>query len=233
MLKKFIDKFRKRFLHSDFQRYYAKSVPGTFAIKIGNALLKMGLSIVLARYLGPSEYGVYSFVLSIIVILNLPARLGLPQLLVREVAKYEELGYYHYLKGLIRRASQGVLLVSLILIALAFIITYFFEESFDLRNYKVFQTGLLLVPFIAMISIFQSILKGLKQVVLGALPEQIIRYGMFFLFAVIFYFLQESMNAFHAMSLHVLGAFVALACAYFFMSAKLPQGFRQLKAEYK
>jgi O-antigen/teichoic acid export membrane protein len=233
MFKNLIDKIKNRFLHSDFQRYYAKSVPGTFAIKIGNALLKMGLSIVLARYLGPSQYGVYSFVLSIIVIMNLPARLGLPQLLVREVAKYEELGHYNYLKGLIRRASQGVFIVSIVLIALAFIVTYFFEESFELSNYKVFQMGLLLVPLIAMISIFQSTLKGLKQVVLGALPEQIIRFGMFFLFVVIFYFLKESMNAFQAMTLHTLGAFVALLSAYFFMTAKLPKGIHQLKAEYK
>lgn len=229
----FVRKIKRRFFHSDFQRYYARNVPGTFAVKIANALLKMGLSIVLARYLGPSEYGVYSFVLSMVIILNLPARLGLPHLLVREVAKYQEFGHYSYLKGFIKRATQGVFLVGLLIIAIAFLVTYFFSDQIDVKNVGIFRVGVFMVPLIAVIAVFQAVLKGMKQVVLGSLPEEVIRYGAFFIMVLGFYFYKDSLTALDAMTLHLGGSLVALVMAFWFMTSRLPNGFAKMESVYE
>jgi len=45
------------------------------------------VAIVLARYLGPTEYGKYVFIFTIVVVLSVPTQAGLSELIVRETAK--------------------------------------------------------------------------------------------------------------------------------------------------
>ena len=56
--------------------------------KIFSLIAAMLISILLARTLGPEEYGLYVFVSAFIPLAALPITGGLPQLLTREVAKY-------------------------------------------------------------------------------------------------------------------------------------------------
>ena len=58
-----------------------------FGIKVGNLFLSLMVGIVLARVLGPAEYGVYSYIMAISGLLIIPAQFGFPTLVTREVAK--------------------------------------------------------------------------------------------------------------------------------------------------
>ena len=56
--------------------------------KVFSLLAALVISIVLARVLGPEDYGLYVFVSAFIPLAALPISGGLPQLLTREVAKH-------------------------------------------------------------------------------------------------------------------------------------------------
>ena len=64
-----------------------KSGISIIVVRVIGTFLTFILSIVLARTLGAAGYGIYSFALSIIMILSIPIQSGLPTLAVRETAK--------------------------------------------------------------------------------------------------------------------------------------------------
>ncbi|OOE56691.1 hypothetical protein BZG13_13925 [Salinivibrio sp. ML323] len=53
-----------------------RGVGGSAIVKAINMVLALGIGIILARLLGPKEYGQYSFILSVIMIISLPTRAG-------------------------------------------------------------------------------------------------------------------------------------------------------------
>lgn len=59
----------------------------TAGMKIGATLIALLASLLYARALGPNGFGAYAYVAAWVTILTIPAGLGLPQYLIREVAR--------------------------------------------------------------------------------------------------------------------------------------------------
>ena len=59
----------------------------SIAIRIVGTGLAFALSVVLARTLGAEGFGIYSFVLSLLIFLSIPIQAGFPNLAVREISK--------------------------------------------------------------------------------------------------------------------------------------------------
>lgn len=66
-----------------------KQAGGGFVTKVVAAGLGFAISVVLARLLGPELFGVYSIAISVSNIASTVLTLGLPLLIVRQVAIYE------------------------------------------------------------------------------------------------------------------------------------------------
>ena len=56
------------------------------AIGLLDRAIAVGLGIIFARWLGPNEFGTYAFVITAIALLCIPAKLGIPELLTRDIA---------------------------------------------------------------------------------------------------------------------------------------------------
>ncbi|WP_227339886.1 oligosaccharide flippase family protein [Sphingopyxis sp. P8] len=56
------------------------------AIGLLDRIVAVGLGIIFARWLGPNEFGTYAFVVTAIALLCIPAKLGIPELLTRDIA---------------------------------------------------------------------------------------------------------------------------------------------------
>ena len=66
----------------------AGGATGTLALQVFQTGLRFAISLGLARMLGASGYGAYSFAIACVGVLSVPARLGFDSFLVREVASY-------------------------------------------------------------------------------------------------------------------------------------------------
>ena len=64
----------------------ARSAAGSFALNVTANALALVTALLLARTLGPADYGVYALALVCANLLGFVATLGFPQLIVREVA---------------------------------------------------------------------------------------------------------------------------------------------------
>jgi len=64
----------------------ARGGVGSLALKLLHAGLTLTVSVLLARFLGPVEYGIYAFAFAAVTLLAIPVQMGLPLLVVRETA---------------------------------------------------------------------------------------------------------------------------------------------------
>ncbi len=177
-----------------------------------HVLLAFTLSVILARKLGPAGYGVYSFAIAIIMLIAIPAQSGVPQLTVRETAKAQTRKDWNLLCGLWRWGDRFVISLSLVVIVIVMLLVYVSSLSQDERWKTVFF-GLILIPLIALTNVRGAAIRGLKNVILGQLPEYVLR-PLFLICGVVlgFYAFPEMMvdNPQNVMIIHAAAAGVSL-----------------------
>ena len=87
----------------------AKNTAWLSAARIGAKLIGLPLVIVLARFLGPEEFGQWAFILSLVVILSTLADGGFQTLTVRDLAPSPGKARPYYLKSLSARLVLSIL----------------------------------------------------------------------------------------------------------------------------
>lgn len=139
-------------------------------LKLVSIPLGLLLSITLARFLGPKEFGQYTFIIALIPLICIPISGGISQLLVRSVAEYSQGKDLPRLNGIICFSMSWILAFSLVLILIIQFLTYF--ELISERS-TLFQIGIFIAPLIAFMSMLSGVLKGLKQPVYSEMMTQI------------------------------------------------------------
>nr|MBW4039386.1 oligosaccharide flippase family protein [Acidobacteriota bacterium] len=88
---------------SRFRRFdHGGSISGTVAVNFTSAALSALTSVVFARILGISHYGLYVYVISATGFMGSIAKLGLPTLITRQVAAWSTSGDWPHFNGIIR-----------------------------------------------------------------------------------------------------------------------------------
>ncbi|MGB3610964.1 MAG: flippase [Cellvibrio sp.] len=152
-----------------------KALSGSAFVKILSMGLGFLLTLVLARTLSPAGYGFYSFALALITLLAIPAQMGVPEVVVRETAKYHAAENWKALKGLWRWSLFAVLIASMIAILIGSMGYLLYELGRSSLSADVFLSGIFLLPFMAFASLRGAMLSGLRRVVIGQLPDAVLR----------------------------------------------------------
>ena len=145
---------------------------GTAGLMIISRGLAVISGIIYARYLGPEQYGLYSFVLSIIAMAALPVIAGLPNLLIREIANFHLEKKWGLIKGVISWSFFYVFFSSIIIVSIIFLIEKF--ELIPLSLSPLLLTALLLIPLKSMLSLQSAIFNGFRRPALAQLPVKIV-----------------------------------------------------------
>lgn len=159
------------------------SITGLAATKLLNVTIAFCTSVLLARSLGPDSYGSYIFAMSVIGLISWASCLGLPALLTREIAKYENVQKWHMIGGLIRRSNQFVILTSTVLLLFTFTISILLRTDDELDRWSLLILTLPAVPALGLSSVRSAALRGIRKVATGAIPELIVRPVTFLAFA--------------------------------------------------
>lgn len=152
-----------------------RSSIGSLLIRVLGAGLSFSLAVVLARALGPEGYGAYGFVLAILTVLAIPAQAGLPLLVVRETAKADTQQNWPLLRGLWRWSNGFVAAFSLLMLAIGTILLWGDDVWLNDARRGALTIGLALIPLLALGNIRGAALRGLRHVVIGQVPESILR----------------------------------------------------------
>jgi O-antigen/teichoic acid export membrane protein len=154
---------------------------GSMGLKIASTGLVFLSTVLLARSLGPSDYGVYAYVYALVSLLSVPSEFGLPTLVVRETARGIAQKDYALVQGVWHWSGWMTGIISITLVILTGIFILFFKEPLAGIRLETFLWGLALVPLIALGDLRGAALRGLQRVVAGQLPEFLIRPGLFVL----------------------------------------------------
>ena len=152
----------------------AKTTGAVFVLRGANVALNFAVAALLARWLGPADYGQYSVVLALITTLAIPAQFGIPALVVREVSRAradKQWSRYHPISRWAYRLSLAIGIPILIITVLAALVPV---GLFDPAETAMVLAGCGLIVALPLRALRSGLIRGLNRVVLGQIPGQII-----------------------------------------------------------
>lgn len=162
------------------------SVGLTGAIRAANVLLGLATSALLARLLGIEEFGQYAFLYALILIISIPARMGLPQLVLRETAYARREDATGRIRAIWRWATLTALGISLIVTLVVAGVILLAGDLFP--DTRTTLSALVLVPLISLGNLRSAALRGVGKIVTGQLPELLFRPAFFAIVLVAIFF---------------------------------------------
>lgn len=202
-------------------------------INLASKVLSMLTGVLLFRLLGASQYGIYSYVLSLVFTLTIPVEFGLPSLIIRETAKGLTKEEHSATKGIWIWALRVSLLISVIVIIGALIVGFFFEDFFKQSDINTLFWGVALLLVWPLVHISSAVLRGLDKVVLGQIPNLVIINGLFVLLLAIFGFLiPVGLNSANAMGFRLISTVFAAVFGVGFLLIKVPDDVKKARPEY-
>lgn len=168
-------------------------IQSAYSLSLKSSVTFLGLlsTIALARYLGPSELGSYTLILTIIMVISLPVKAGLPQLIVREISKYKVENSSKKIKGLIVFSNTFIIAFTMILFFIFYLYNTYYNNIWT-KNTLFLIFSLVLV--LAFNETRSATLRGLGSYFLGQIPDNLIRPLVFIIIIILIIFSGYELN---------------------------------------
>jgi O-antigen/teichoic acid export membrane protein len=207
---------------------------GNFIIYVGNKIIILLTGVGLVRILGKAEYGIYSYLLSFVNILVIPAEFGLSTLIIRETAKGLANQKNRVVKGIWRWSFGFTIFLSIILLSLAAVGSFWAKRVFNQLEMSTFYWAMLLLPIQALVYIGMAALQGLNKVLIGQLPNLIITPGLFAISFLIISLLKPfELTSASSMTLRLFATIIGLLFTIYFLVLKTPSKVRNAKPFFR
>lgn len=144
-----------------------------FVIRILSIINGIALSVLLARWLGAEDYGVYLLTITIANFLALPVLAGLPTLIVREIARARACKDGGAVSGIFRWSICFVFFTS-VLIGVVGALLHLFTDLGE-GVLPVYYMAFPLVVSLATMHLASAVLQGFEQPVRGNLADGFLR----------------------------------------------------------
>lgn len=151
-----------------------KRAAGTLGLRLSYTLFTFLTSIVLARLLGPTGFGTYTYTISWSYLLAIPATLGFDGLLGREIAVYHTKFAWRYIGGLLRWANTLAFISAIIIATGGILLSLYMIRPSDPQLFICLCVIMAALPVLALRNIRRASMRGLHQIVLGLCPEMLI-----------------------------------------------------------
>lgn len=191
------------------------------------------IAFLLATTTGASGYGIFAFAMSLLAILSVVGLLGFEQLGVREVARFYVKKEWGLLRGFLRCAALTVLLSSLVAVLIGAVVLYFVRDSLSADMLLASRIILVIFPVVAITLLVQAILRGFQHIVIGQLPETVIRPTVLIVLCLGALLLQISLTPADVLYYFALAVVIACAAAFLFLPGRVPRELQKVNPEYR
>ena len=154
----------------------ARGASAAFIIFSFGHLINLLAQIALARWLGVSEYGEYSYVVSWTVLLTVLAGLGLNTATVRFIPSYSATSSWGLARGFLKNAYLGTIAGSVGIAILADLLILLASGGAPSSSAQVMMIGMWLLPAATVIELQTSIARAYQRITVAYLPGRILRY---------------------------------------------------------
>ena len=162
-----------RLRQQDMLATLARGAGIAFVIQAGGTGLKYLTQVLLARWMGASEYGVFAYAFTWANLLSVFATLGFTTGVLRFVPEYFAKKDWAHLGGLIRRVRQLVFLAGLVLAAAgSLLVLFLWPHQTDVSTLLL---GMGLVPLLALMGVQSEIVRGMQRIALAYAPPMLLQ----------------------------------------------------------
>ena len=174
MIEKIIKSIQNRLAQSELLAALFRGTAIALGVQILGIAVTYTMQVLLARWMGATQYGVYDYVISIGTFLGFLAGLGLPNSLLRFIPQYSVEQDWGKLRGIIWGSWRYVFFSSVSAAAIAL----FVAIGWGRFNSDIAITSLLLgistIPLQALIRHQREMSRGIKQMALAYFPSTVV-----------------------------------------------------------
>lgn len=218
------------FKDEDDKRRLVKVIIPSFIIQSCSVLLSFGISVLLARGLGAAEYGIFTYVFSIVFLVVNLSSYGLNLLVVREASAILTSGNQGLLKGFSRWSLRTLLLACIVLAIITGVLTYYFHLMPDKSYTLPMLIAAIAIPFYGLLAYYSSFLRGMHKIVLALLNDSIIKHVTFFAGILMLYLVAKKLDLVNIVWLNTITFGISFLTALLIFNKTAP--FKQEKSQY-
>lgn len=217
------------------KRRLIKGATGSLGLRLLNTGLTYSTSILLARVLGTADYGTYVYVTTWVILLSIPATLGLDRLLIREIATYQAQASWPLMRGLFEWSRRTVVInATIVALFAAFLTWLLLAANPDPTILFTFWVGFITLPLNALRATRAAVMQGLQHVVTGQIPEMLIQPALLItLTGCAYWLLHGKLEAPHSMGVSVLAAVGSISIGEVFLRRVIPIDTQQATPAYR
>lgn len=229
-LLKFIPGFSRpwfnRLGREESSRILVSGAASAFSVKVVGAVLTFATQVLLARILGVEGYGFFAYATSWMLLLSIPAQLGLRESLIRFIPEYEVTHQPGYIRGILGFAMKATFSAALLIAGLFALVLFWRPDFWPKEQIMVLWVMLAVLPIFTLNQIRESSLRAFRRVALAFAPEHIIRPIVLCGLCVLIFFFYKELPAWQAWLCN-LGAFgLAFVFGSWWLLQSLPREVR-------
>ncbi|MEO1670375.1 MAG: flippase [Cyanobacteria bacterium J06631_2] len=226
---KAVNKFKSR-----FKSRFVQQIMGSFGLRVTYTGCIFLTSIILARFLGATEFGIYSYTFAWSYLLGVFSTVGLDSLLVREVAVYKTSGNWAMLRGILRWANIVSFSCGVAIAICGIAIAWGTGMAQDPPLFTAFCLGMAALPFVALRNLRRGAMRGLQEVTLGLVPEMLIA-PVVILLSILFAFAlwRNSLAASWCIAIYTLVTVATMLISVTLLRKSLPPGVFLIAPQYQ
>ena len=177
------------------------------------------MQVLLARWMGAVQYGIYEYVISIGTFLGFLAGLGLPNCLLRFIPKYSIQEDWGKLRGIVWGSWRYVFFSSVLFTFISTVFVFGWDRYSSNIALASFILGMATIPLWALARHQREMSRGIKQMALAYLPSTI----AFPLLAIAggFYY-RQNLSSIKAISIVFVSLSLVLLCQLWLFNRQLP-----------
>jgi O-antigen/teichoic acid export membrane protein len=146
-----------------------------FAIRVVSALIAFISQVLLARWMGSFEYGIFVLVWTTMIIIGNLACLGFHTCVIRFIPEYRERGMIAELRGILVTSRLFGVLATTVVAALGALAVWALSPVIEDYYVVPFLLGLVCLPMIALSDVLQGIARGYSWPFSALSPTYIVR----------------------------------------------------------
>jgi O-antigen/teichoic acid export membrane protein len=209
------------------------NIASSLGIKMISAFVGVISSIVLARYLGATDLGVYSLAISIITIITIFTKMGLDNTLIKFASYSYSINDWMTIKGLHSQMIKLVLSMAIpaILIICLFsdiIAIYVFDEPKLGQSIRLFS--LAIIP-ISLIDLYSQLFKGIDRIKIGMFMQSMPLH-VFIICLILIFSIFIPLNLPKIISIYVLSSVLVLIACSLLWGKFIPSDAKKIKGYF-
>ena len=200
----------------------ARGAGGSFLVLVVSTALVFCVNVVLARLLGVTQFGIYTYVLAWINILLLFSKAGMQGTMLRYVSAYNAQQKWGLLRGLFNYSFKLVFYASLFVMFFSMLVLWYIYDRLDSDLSITFLIALLLLPILSLTALRNAALRAFKLVVKAGVDGIVRPLVLGALAAAYYFYFQEGLQAAQVMSFSLIGAFITFLMGTIWLFKAMP-----------